>query len=112
MKKYTLRVAAGNEDIFEAIVSGKKKIETRAATERYRNIQKGDVIVLMCGKKKEQKTVKNVRIFKSISGLLKKYTPRQINPQYTTAREITDMYFSFSGYKEKIKQFGIIALEL
>ncbi len=37
-----------NKDIFEAIKSGKKKVETRAATEKYRNIKAGDTVKLVC----------------------------------------------------------------
>lgn len=112
MKKHILRFRAANQDIFEAIVAGKKKVETRAATERYRGITSGDLIVLVCGKKKEEKIVKVSKVFQSISALVKKYKPKQINPQLGTVKEIQDMYYSFPGYKDKIKKFGIIALEL
>ena len=112
MKKHTIKFRAINRDIFDAIVSGKKKVETRAASERYDAIEKGDTIVLVCGKRKIEKEVKSAKIYKSISALLKKYTPKQINPMCSTAKETRDMYYSFPGYKEKIKKFGIIALEL
>lgn len=110
--KHTLRFRAENKDIFNAVVTGKKKIETRAATERYNSISTGDVVVLVCGPKKIEKKVRLAKIYKTIGALLKKYSPRQINPMCATAKETRDMYYSFPGYKEKIKKFGIIALEL
>lgn len=110
--KHTLRFRSVNQDIFNAIISGKKKVETRAASEKYKAIAKGDVIVLVCGKKKVEKKVKFSKIYKSVNALLKTYRPEQINPTCSTVKETRDMYYSFPGYKEKIKKFGIIALEL
>lgn len=44
-KKYTLRFRAVNEDTFNAIKNGKKKIETRAGSPKYFYIQAGDILV-------------------------------------------------------------------
>ena len=49
-KTHTIRFRAINKDIFDAIKSGKKKIETRAATVRCRNIKAGEGVLLVCGK--------------------------------------------------------------
>jgi len=107
-----LRFRTGNKDIFEAIRSGKKKVETRAATERYRNIKAGDTAKLICGKDVFEMKVKKVAIFKSIVAILKKYKPEIINPETHTAKEARDMWHSFPGYKDKIRKYGLIALEL
>ena len=64
-----LRFRAINKDIFKAIRNGKKKVETRAATERYRNIKIGDTIKLICGKYSFEMKVKKVKIYKTITAL-------------------------------------------
>lgn len=111
-KTYTIRFRKVNYDIFKAIVSGKKKVETRAATIRYKSIRPGDTIKLVCGKNRAQKTVKGVKIFKSIRGLLKKYRAQDINPKIKTGEELVKLYYSFPKYREKIKKYGIIAIEI
>lgn len=111
-KIYILRFRAVNRDIFEAIKSGKKKIETRAATERYRKIGQGDKVCLVCGREKFIKQVVAARVSKSIPALLKKYQPSQINPKIKTEAGLRKMCYSFPGYREKIKKLGLIAFEL
>lgn len=110
--KIQLRFRAVNRDIFEAIRSGRKKIETRAATARYRNIKAGDALRFVCGKDSFEKGAKKVQIFKSISLLLRKYQSQDINPFVKSDVELQKMYYSYPNYREKIKQFGIIAIEL
>lgn len=112
MKKIVIRFRAVNKDIFEAIMSGKKKIETRAATSKYGNIKSKDMVVLVCGSKKIEKKVKKTEHFSSIGAILKKYKPETINPKTHTAKEARDMWNSFPGYEEKIKEFGLIAITL
>ena len=108
----TLRFRAVNKDIFEAIISGKKKIETRAATKKYRNVKAGDTIILVCGSKRINKKVSKVELFKSMATVLKKYKPENINPKTHTTKEVRDMWYSFPGYKEKIKKYGLIVFHL
>ena len=108
----TLGFRAVNKDIFEAIINGKKKIETRAATERFRDIKAGDTVVLVCGNKKINKKVSKVELFKSMATVLKKYKPEAINPKIHTIQEARDMWYSFPGYKEKIKKYGLIVFNL
>lgn len=111
-KKYLLRFRATNQDIFEAIKSGKKKVETRAATARYNKIRVGDAVVLMCGKNKFEKTIKRAIIFKTINLMLCKYKVKDIMPNLSSAKELERAYFSYPNYRKKIKKFGLIALEL
>lgn len=101
-----------NRDIFKVIQTGKKKVETRTASTRYKKIALGDVLDLVCGKDSFSKKVKKVKIFKDIEDLLKVYSIKDINPSINSKEELIKMYLSFPGYKEKIKRFGIIAIEL
>ncbi len=111
-KKYVLRFGVANKYSLDAIKEGRKKIETRAATKRYRNIKAGDVVVLTCGAQRFEKIVRSAHIYKTIRALLRSHKPKEINPKASTEAELIDIYYSFPGYREKIKEFGIIALEL
>ncbi|MEK7654269.1 MAG: hypothetical protein AAB345_03220 [Patescibacteria group bacterium] len=111
-KSHILKFRAVNQDTFEAIRDGKKKVETRAFTVKYRNIKAGDELTFSCGKDKFSRKIRTVKVFKSITALLKKYKPRQIHPKMKTAEELTALYHSFPGYEQKIKKFGLLAMEL
>lgn len=112
MAKYTLKFRAVNKDIFLDIKSGKKTVETRAATERYKDIKAGDMLVLVCGKERLEKVIKKVRIFKTINSLLKTYSIKKIVPKLNSEKEWREELYTYPNYKEKIKKFGLIALEL
>ncbi|OGN03461.1 MAG: hypothetical protein A2651_01680 [Candidatus Yanofskybacteria bacterium RIFCSPHIGHO2_01_FULL_42_12] len=115
MNRYILRFNTTNKNSrsnFLDIKSGKKKIETRAATTKYRDIKKGSLLVFVCGKEKFEKTVKKAKIFKTISSMVKVYPPNKIMPDISSVRELRKAYFSYPRYKEKIKKFGLVALEL
>lgn len=107
-----LVIASKDKYIFKAIQDGSKKVETRAVTTNLKNIKKGDVVTFACAGKTLLKSVSNVQVFKTVDELLKTYKPQDINPKLTTKKEIEQMYYSFTGYKEKIKEFGIITFEL
>lgn len=111
-KKIVLKFRVINRNIFEAIKNGRKKIETRVATKKYRNIKAGDTIILVCGNKRIKKKVKKIELFKSITAILKKYKPAAINPKIHTADEAKTMWYSFPGYKEKIKKCGLVVMLL
>ena len=107
-----LRFREIDRDGFNDIKTGKKKVETRAATKKYVGIKAGDMVKIVCGKDSVEKKVKKVTIFKSIPDMLKKYKPNKINSKTETKEELEKMYHSFPDYKEKIKEHGIIAMEL
>jgi ASC-1-like (ASCH) protein len=111
-KKYTLRFRTVDKKNFDMITNHKKTIETRAASVRYNHIKAGDILVIVCGKEKIQKKVKKATIFKSITAMLKKYKLQNILPGATSVKELEADYYSYPGYREKIKKFGIIALEI
>lgn len=101
-----------NKDIFDAIVDGRKNIETRAMDSRYDDIFQTKSISFTCGKETCERRVKAVTLFASIEELLKVYTPEEINPKLHTTEEITSMYMSFPDCKERIAKGGIFAVEL
>ncbi len=105
-------ISKNKKEIFNAIKSGKKKVETRAFSPKYKKIEKGMAIVVSCDGETFEKKVGKVEIFKNVEDLLKNYTPEDINPHLHTKEEIFAMYDSFTGYTEKIKEFGLIAFTL
>lgn len=107
-----LKFRTVNSDVFTAILDGSKKIETRAATPKYRDVKVGDILVLTCGRKRIEKRVVKVELFKTIGALLKIYQPEEINPKICSSKEAREMWYSFPGYKEKIKKFGLVAWNL
>ncbi len=111
-RQVTVRFRATNKDIFDAIRTGKKKVETRAGTKKYIRLVQGDVLVCVCGKEKLEKKITKVTHSKTLAGLLKKYRPSAITPWAKTSKELEAIYYSFPGYKEKIKKFGIVAFEI
>ena len=110
--KHILRIRQVDKDIFKLIKSGQKKIETRAATPKFQKIKAGDRVEFVCDNKKLVKKVKKVLLFEGIKNLLKKYKVGEIVPGLNTFAELEKRYHSFPGYKEKIKEFGIISFEL
>ncbi|MBU1177342.1 MAG: hypothetical protein V1901_00410 [Patescibacteria group bacterium] len=112
MKKYILPVRQADRNIYDFIKNGQKKVETRIAGPKYENIKDGDIIIFKCGQDKFERIVKNVCKFKSVDKMLKVYNPQDINPNIDNIKDLKLMYDSFSGYKEKIKKYGIIAFKL
>lgn len=112
MKKVILRFREENRDIFYAIRNGIKKVETRAGSKKYQNIEVGDVLILSCGDEKIEKTVIRLSKFNTITDLLLFYKPEEIVPGVYIKEELEKIYHSFPGYEEKIKEFGIVAFEL
>jgi ASC-1-like (ASCH) protein len=100
-----------NKDIFDAIRDGSKKIETRAATVKYKNLEEGEAISFSCAGESFEKKIAKVTYFASIAALLRIYKPEDIHPDLRTKEEIVKMYHSFPGYKEKIEKSGLVAIE-
>lgn len=111
-RKIILKFRVVNSYIFEMIKNGKKQVETRAGSPKYFDIKAGDILVFACGNNKFQKEIKKVRKFKNVEALHKIYKPIDINPKTKTVQESARMYYSFPGYKEKIKKYGLVAFEL
>jgi len=109
-KTLTLRFRATDRENFLCIGSGKKSIETRAATSKYADIQKGDVLIFTCGKEKIVKKIKKTEHFPSVSAMFAAVGYKKIMPYAATAQEAEKVYDGYSGYKEKIRQSGILAM--
>lgn len=112
MARRLIRFRTVDKHIFEDIRRGKKKIETRAASERYKKVVSGDTLIFRCGDKKLERKVKEVKFFKTPAGLFGHFSFKLIRPDLKTEKEAIEAYNSFPGYREKIKKFGIVAFKL
>jgi len=112
VKLKQLRFRVKNQDIFEAVKNGTKKVETRAATRKFRDIKRGDCLLLVCGKEIIKKRVKGVKISKTIKDVLKEYGAEEIIPSAKSLADLEKICYSFPDYRRKIKKYGLIALEL
>lgn len=111
-KIHKLKIRAVDKGVFGAIKNGTKKIETRAAIGSYRKIKKGDTIIFICGKEKAGRKVLSAALYRSIGSLFKHYKVKDIFPTLAAISEARKAYYSFSGYREKLKKHGLIAWKL
>ena len=93
-----LRFREINRNLFEAVRTGEKKIETRAATAKFLRIKKGDSARLVCGKDKFNRKINQAKHFKTISEMLIVYKVKEIDPFSKSAKELRKMYYSFPVY--------------
>lgn len=112
MKKITLKIRQQDKNIFDWIAGGEKTTETRAATEKYKDISKGDTLIFACGLDHLEKTVIEASWFRDIAALAQKCDIKKINPVADNVDDLVKMYNNFPGYREKIAKYGIIAFFL
>lgn len=112
MKTYHLKFKAVDVDNFNQIKDGSKLFETRAGSPNYKDIAVGDKLIISCGKRKLTKTVAKVHKFRTLGALLKSIPLKKIMPDVKSVKEAREIWYSYTGYKERIKQYGIIAWKL
>lgn len=112
VKTHKLVIREVDRGIFEAIKDGTKTIETRAASDKYKKVESGDVLNFVCGKDNLEKIVKSVKLFKTVEELTEKFHFKSVVPFATSAEEVKNIIFGFPGNEEKINKFGLIAFEL
>lgn len=109
-KRWTLRMRAADEDIFEDIIAGRKTVETRAASVRYKDIKPGDGLIFVCGKRSLSRTVKKLKVFPSLEAMAEEIPIKEVMPGAADLEAMRKVYAHFPGYKEKLEHFGILAL--
>jgi len=112
MKKHSLRIRQVDKFIFDSIRDGEKAIETRPATDKYRKIKEGDILVFICGDEKLEKEIEKVDYYKSIDEMTKVIDFKKIMPFVDSIEEMKNIYFSFPNYKDKIGKFGLVVFKL
>jgi len=108
MKKHSLRIRQADNFVFDLIKNGEKTIETRAATDKYRKIKEGDILVFVCNDDKLEKEIEKVDYYKSIDEITKAIDFKKIMPFVDSIEEMKQVYYSFPDYREKIRKFGLI----
>ncbi|MDB5194669.1 MAG: hypothetical protein JWN50_683 [Parcubacteria group bacterium] len=108
-RKWIIRFRARDKFNFDEVVEDLKKVETRAATDKYRKITKGDILVFVCGKNRLEKKIKKVELFKTLDAMYRKINYKKIMPSQPSAAAAKRVNESYPGYKEKLKAFGVIA---
>lgn len=111
-KTWTLRFRVKDRKSFDDVKRGLKWVETRAATDKYRAIKAGDRLRFVCVAAKLERRIRRVTLFSSIPAMLKIYALTDVMPNIESVAEIRKVYWSYPGYREKIKKYGIIAFEL
>lgn len=110
-KRHTLRFNLEHRETFDLVRNRKKKVETRAATVRYRNIKAGDRVTFVCGKDRFSRTVAKAIHFRTIPKLFSAYSVKDVNPTLSTKAQLISRWHSFPNYKEKIAKYGLMAIE-
>lgn len=112
MKKFILKFNVIDKNNFLEIKDGLKVVETRAASRKYREIKKGDMLIIVCGKQHLERRVKRVRIFTSIGAMVKVIPRHKIMPSVASMAEMRQIYYDYPNYREKLKKYGVIAFDI
>lgn len=100
-----------DKKIFDAVLDGRKKVETRTASAKFQDLKTNNTVVLKCGQEKVAKKIKTIKYVSGIDELLEHYKVADINPFIKNKKELEEMYFSFPNYREKIEKYGLVAIE-
>lgn len=107
--KHRLVFRASDQAEFETIVDGRKTVESRAATPRYRKVEAGDTLAINCGKDTITKVVKRVEIYPGIDELVAAVGLSNVMPLVKNVKQAKQEWYSYPGYRDKIAQHGLVA---
>jgi ASC-1-like (ASCH) protein len=123
MARWNLKFASykTKDDIFNAIVIGKKTIETRPRNPEskrdYSDIKVGDTLVfqsLDSGRKLERKVV-FIRLYRGVVEMVEKEDPEKIFPGVGSKDNLLILYDEVKkkwgkSYAQKLEKYGIVAI--
>jgi len=109
MNKYILTIRKTDKIVFDSIKNGTKSIETRAATDKYKKIKVGDILVFKCDSEILEKQITSIQYFKTIDEMVTIIAFKKIMPFVNSVKEMKKVYYSFPNYKEKIEKCGLVA---
>lgn len=123
MAKWFLKFASyiAPNDIFDAVKSGKKMIETRPRNKKskrdYSSIKPGDTLVMQSNETREriEKKVVFVHLYVSIKELAENELVEKIFPGVQTPNELVLIFEDFKKkwgrrYAEKLDKYGVVAI--
>lgn len=108
MRRCVVRFSQENRLSFDMVREGRKTIETRAGSPRYKDVAVGDTLVFICGSERFEKVVKRVFRADSPETYLELVDYRTVRPDAGSAEDTIAMWYQFPGYRERIAQFGLI----
>ncbi len=108
MTNWQFEFRAADVQNFRDLQSGIKKIETRAATPKYRKIAIGDTVTIKCGGESFTKTVRTVHHWDSIDAMVREIPFTDIMPHVASVDEMKQVYASYPNYTEKIREYGLL----
>lgn len=99
---------------FDLIKAGKKTVEGRIATEKFNNIQIGDLIVFINSLTAEELLCCVTRFshYHTFQEMLAHEGVENCLPGATSTQEGVTIYENLPGYKEKVTIFGVIAITI
>lgn len=123
MGKWLLKFASFEKenDIFDAVRSGKKTIETRPLNKQskrnYSRVKPGDVLIMhsLDTNEKIYKTATYVHVYKSVDEMVENEPVDKIWPGIKTPEELLEIYKKAKkkwgkSYAEKLDKYGIVAI--
>lgn len=112
MKNWTLVFRAVDKASFEDLKSGVKSLETRAATPKYQKVEVGDQFTFTCAEDSFSKTVTKKQHWPSLEAMFAEIPFKRVSPDLDTVEAAIARYYTYPGYKEKIREHGILGFEL
>lgn len=108
----TLRIRTADRQVFDDLQSGRKTIETRAATPKYQKLVAGDTLTFVCREERLVMTVKETLHWKSVESMARAIGWQKVMPHASSLKEVKETYASYPGYTEKIREHGIAGFRL
>ncbi len=121
--RWVLKFASykSKDDIFNAVVKGKKTIETRprnpGSRKDYSKIKVGDVLALVSldSGREIEKTVTFVHTYKFVKEMAENEPAGKIFPGVSTSAELEEVFEEFKkkwgrSYAQKLEKYGIVAI--
>jgi ASC-1-like (ASCH) protein len=112
MSRHDIEFREVDRKRFEEIRDGVKRIETRAAAEKYLSVKEGDELVFRCGDDSFVKRVGRVYRWPSIEAMAEEVPLADVIPSAASMEETRARYASYPGYGEKIRKDGLLGFRL
>ena len=107
-----LRIREEDRAIFAALVDGSKRIETRAASPKYRDLKEGDTLIFSCGADRLETTIARAYRWPSIVAMFGDIAYTDVFPDAVSVDDAASRWDAFPGDAEKIRAYGLVGWEM
>ena len=104
----TARIRKADKGILEDLKSGRKSIETRAATRKFQSLAAGDTLTFVCGDERVTLRVRKVYRWKSVDAMARAISYKNVMPRAASLREVKAAYASWPRNEENIRKHGLL----